>query len=484
MSLPNFEELRRRGFITRPPEADLYEQPDAPPVDAEQAAPPVQPQEWEQNLPDFSGTTKPFQMAPDAAPQAPRQFDMYGQQQQINQKAAQGKTLANIFGNFGSDLARGISGQQLPQREAPDLAKTAAEYNKGSAEEQALQDAMRDRDVKAARAKSLADPNSPESQYARELFLKLTGKTAEEFGPRFNQMAGAQLPGVSDMMKSLPAADHQRIMAGLEQKRIDATNRHTAAYELSLQGKTEKELRERAGNIERLGLRPDATEAEIKAALRAEDAKTTAAIDEAKSRRLQQSAADLTRETTGAKQDYEKTVGLPVEYELVDGANPSNDDKKQFSKLVMSDKKMRGLIGELRQAMAGTNGWQRVFDPAVRSRLQEIAKKLTIETKNVAELGALSGPDLGLTDAIAKDPTGVPANLFGTIEANLKDLEAWGPNSVSAGMETYGLRKKTGPVANTPSAKTDKRYSATTGKTYTVQGDKVVKTEDGDTRGK
>ena len=69
---------------------------------------------------------------------------------------------------------------------------------------------------------------------------------------------------------------------------------------------------------------------------------------------------------------------------------------------------------------------------------------MKIEAKNVAELGALSGPDMGLVDAIATDPTSASSFLGGNLESNLKGLDDWGESSVRAGSKTYGIRKAGG----------------------------------------
>lgn len=133
--------------------------------------------------------------------------------------------------------------------------------------------------------------------------------------------------------------------------------------------------------------------------------------------------------------------GLPEGYESSPENPASEDNKKRFTARVDNMEKMRGLTDAMRAALAEASRFGKSIPGPVQTKIAGLAKKIQIETKNVAELGALSGPDMGLVEGIIADPTSI-ANVLKDVPGQLDGLDAWAENGVRAGLKAYGVRKK------------------------------------------
>ncbi len=153
---------------------------------------------------------------------------------------------------------------------------------------------------------------------------------------------------------------------------------------------------------------------------------------------------------------------IPPGFEVDAGANPGKETRRDFSKLVTTAERMKGLTAQMREALKGTSGASRVLDPSVRTRLQQLSTQIQIEAKDVAGLGALSGPDMGLMQQMASDPTSIMANLTVDMPTMLGQLDKWAENSVSAKSNGTGIRRKGGAKAAATGAET----KTVGGKTY------------------
>lgn len=150
--------------------------------------------------------------------------------------------------------------------------------------------------------------------------------------------------------------------------------------------------------------------------------------------------------------DAEKAAGaaakamedIPPGYEIQPDGHPGPEAKRKFSALVGSAEKMKGLTQKMRAALAGTNGMSRTMDPKTVTGLKQLATQIQIEAKNVAGLGALSGPDMGLMNALAADPTSIQANLTVDLPKMLEQLDGWGDSQVAGESRATGIRKKGG----------------------------------------
>ena len=130
---------------------------------------------------------------------------------------------------------------------------------------------------------------------------------------------------------------------------------------------------------------------------------------------------------------------VPPGFEVSAGSYPSKEARKKFTGLVSSAEKMKGLTRQMRTALQGTSGLSRTLDPKTVTTLKQLGTMIAIEGKNIAGLGALSGPDMGLMNAIAADPTSVKTNLTVDLPKMLDQLDSWGDASIDGDSKATGI---------------------------------------------
>lgn len=132
----------------------------------------------------------------------------------------------------------------------------------------------------------------------------------------------------------------------------------------------------------------------------------------------------------------------------------SGEDPKKVAQAESALKRLRGLTSELR-ALHDKYGTE--FGGAAGTQMRQLVTAIQIEGKTLAELGALSGPDLELMQSLAGyDPTSVGSNLKGLFgydqtDPALDQLEKWAQNAADAAKSIYGP-KGTGPQTTPPGA--------------------------------
>jgi hypothetical protein len=159
-------------------------------------------------------------------------------------------------------------------------------------------------------------------------------------------------------------------------------------------------------------------------------------------------------EERGAKIEEErKKVSVPG-YEIDPEAAPTADDAKKLKASVASAQKVRKLVQELRRLHTGTKEKPGVgtelFGPDAE-RMGQLSTAIQLEAKNIAELGALSGPDMDLMKRLSgADPSSFGANLKGAFGSDntatsLKGLEDWVDGTVTATAGAGGYRPAARP---------------------------------------
>ncbi len=208
----------------------------------------------------------------------------------------------------------------------------------------------------------------------------------------------------------------------------------------------------------------DPVEAEAKR-MRAEAAKSNAETyatrtkndaDIARERLAAQKAKDAARAAAAKAKAAAKagapTQGLAAGYELTGETKPVTTELTKHQNLVASAEKMKGLTRQMRDALAGASTLDRLNPVGEkRNAIKQLATMIAIEGKNIAELGALSGPDYALMNSIAADPTSV-ASLTKDLPSLLNQLDAWGDNSVAAKSKALGVRPKAAAGPTQPPA--------------------------------
>jgi hypothetical protein len=366
---------------------------------------------------DFS---KPLGWSPPPTPKAEPVRDVELEQAQANARDRRaGATLGQAVADYAErptnflDYAQrlGGGGASAPAPRSSVWKDYEAEGDRGLADLQARRQSETDLGAHQAASAKAAEARDPNSITARTYRMVL-----EKFSP------GLQLDAATPEQMEKIAPWIEKFAA----ENADALKAQLAAAETKR--KAELHDKERAEDLKnREQTHADAHEL----------AKSNNAIAQA-SLGLRRDEATDRKESAAEK----KLEDIPPGYELAEGAHPSAETRKKFTGLVSSAEKMKGLTAELRGALKGTDGYSRTMDPKTVTRLKQLGTMISIEGKNVAQLGALSGPDMALMDAIAADPTSIKTNLTVDLPRMLDQLDAWGDNSVAGESKASGIHKK------------------------------------------
>lgn len=225
---------------------------------------------------------------------------------------------------------------------------------------------------------------------------------------------------------------------------------------------------------------------------------------------LELAEKQASREDKAAEKAAESSV---PGFEPAPGATPVKSDAEALKKSSAAAARMRRGIADLRALHAKYGA----FPKGTGANLQQQAlRAIQLEAKNIADLGALSGPDFGLMkDMSSEDLNSLPAFLqrtFGgaSLEDSLLGLERWMNNTIAGTAEGHGYRPKSSTPqtkqparapassvlptdasgtptldAPAPTTSTSKKYSKSKDTTYVFDASgQLMRTEKGDTRGR
>ncbi len=225
----------------------------------------------------------------------------------------------------------------------------------------------------------------------------------------------------------------------------------TGAYLAATKAQQERAAAAQALNAEREGRMSDAEKHRTEASAAEMERKR---LESERDQRNRDREFALKEKAEAKKKDKSKSglkgapKGFPAGWELEGNTTPTPKQGEQFEGLVYSSEKMKGLTGQMR-SMLKQAGAGRVIPGEAKSRMSQLAKEIQIEGKNIAELGALSGPDFALMEAIAADPTKLDS-FAKDMPSLLDGLDKWGTNSVDAKSKSLGARRiGGGPTAST-----------------------------------
>lgn len=320
----------------------------------------------------------------------------------------------------------GSGGEVRPQHNAM-WDDQAANGDKAVADLMARRKADADREAKSSAAGAAAmrkDPNSPQAKFVRdflgtqapELVGKLDGKSIDDMAVIF--------PWVPKLIEENSAGIKAKATRDAEGAKTKAASEKEAAELDSWKKVMAERYPEHAKELNSITTMKAANDYQ-------------GALEGDKTRASNERAAAM-------KAGTEAATDIPPGYEVSGGAHPGTETRKSFTKLVSSAEKMKGLTAQMREALKGTTGLSRTFDPATVTKLKQLGTMISIEGKNVAGLGALSGPDMGLMDSIAADPTSIKANLTVDLPRMLDQLDAWGDNSVASESKASGIVRSGG----------------------------------------
>lgn len=272
--------------------------------------------------------------------------------------------------------------------------------------------------AKAAHAASMADPNSPES-----IRMRATIKAA--------------LPNVpDDVLAGISAADSGDIFTKLMGGAKLAAE--SEAHRLSRQ-----ESAERFKNAQEEH-KADNARQERQFLMQLAETRAGRADNHA----VQIMLAQMAAKERAAKEAEDKAKGTVIPgLEVAPGAQPTQDDAKKVKESVAARSRMNSQVDELMN-LYKQHGTEMVGPVAVR--MKQLMTGIKLEGKNLAGLGALSGPDEALMDAISgADPTSLSSNVkdvFGldTTKQALEGVKTWANSQAEGNMNAYGYRPKAG----------------------------------------
>jgi hypothetical protein len=142
------------------------------------------------------------------------------------------------------------------------------------------------------------------------------------------------------------------------------------------------------------------------------------------------------------------------------GAAPTAQDATKVKASLESARKLKALAAEMRQ-LHKDHGTE--LTGPVATRMKQIHTAMKIEGKNIAELGALSGPDTELMEGLTgEDPTslwsntkGLAGGLFDNTQTALDGLDSWADNALQSTKKTMGYRDAGKRPAHTPTSLDD-----------------------------
>lgn len=265
-------------------------------------------------------------------------------------------------------------------------------------------DARTQAEEKRRRAAAMEDPNSEESRTAREVFAATpTGKAfAAEMGQYFDRLPASKVPGAEFL--------------------IEQAAKKKGAGPLDPSDVALKEARARLNNAQ---------------AKRLENPR----VDPIAKRKRELEVQKLEKELAGGGVDEKERLQIEKLRQDVTGEDPSKVKKAESSA-----QRMRSAIDRLK-ALHAANGPTMTGD--VGNQMGQLVTEIQMEAKNLAELGALSGPDMDLMRKLAgTDPTSLWVNTLGSdnTQKSLDELGAWVDSMAGAAKKVYGT---TGAVPST-----------------------------------
>jgi hypothetical protein len=295
---------------------------------------------------------------------------------------------------------------------------------------------------KARREAEARDPNSEMNRAAREMFLASpVGKdfVADMGGPKyFDRMTASQLPAGNDYMN---AFEKRRASSEAERVRQEQLREQVKAKAEAEATEAQRRQRERDGEHGFTSARDDAE-------------RKFRANESLKDRVSRERAAALSAGAKAAKDAAPESGTTISGMDIIPGADPTKDDAKKVKASLAAASRMRKYVDEL-AALHKEHGTELYGD--VATRMSQLNEAITLEAKNIGELGALSGPDEEIVKRLkGVDPTSIWSNTKALVgqdntQTALEGLRKWTDDALEGNKETYGYKSKAGPPSRGPS---------------------------------
>lgn len=224
----------------------------------------------------------------------------------------------------------------------------------------------------------------------------------------------------------------------LKQKRDEESAATDAAYKRALTGAAEalktQRLTPAAAKVDPL---LEDRRAKLKAATDADKA-----LAERRRRASSPASTKPTRDYVGERTaEYERRLkeGIPAGWELQPGAAPTQKQREDAAKIVVSKSMVDESIGAIRNLLAQPGA---VANPATRDLLAQQGQFVQTQLRVLEDLGVPSGPDAKILGTLIGDPESLKGEVLDTTQRKLDALGKYVGNRVNATTSTYGLRRK------------------------------------------
>lgn len=153
-------------------------------------------------------------------------------------------------------------------------------------------------------------------------------------------------------------------------------------------------------------------------------------------------AKDKPRDYVGErKAEYEQRLkeGIPAGWELQPGAQPTQKQREDAAKIVVSKSMVDESVDAIRKLLAQPNA---VANPATRELLAQQGQFVQTQLRVLEDLGVPSGPDAKILATLIGDPESIKGAALDTTQKKLDALGKYVGNRVSATTSAYGLQRK------------------------------------------
>lgn len=331
------------------------------------------------------------------------------------------------------------------QREVAALPLEMTKERQAFEQREAATDRLR-RDVAAKGAST--DPNSPESQRAREAFASFIG--SENLPPGFNGWSAADVKAWAG-----PAGSAR----GVREKNLDDAAKAKAAADKAAADKTALDAARKnyADILKSMNIDPEtATQKDVDRAIALKNAKATQAVAD--------SNLGLRKKEVGLREEEvvrKRTEGLPFGWTLKEGANPSEQQRQKAFDIATAQKQLNTNTRHLEQVLAQPVSVER--EKAIAQAVQEIGNQIRV----MEGLGVPSGPDTRITAEITGNPAGAVSRFTGDGPRAMGELRRYGTVKVNSIADTLGAdvgtpqsvavrRRDTGEVKSFPPEQAEK----------------------------
>lgn len=133
--------------------------------------------------------------------------------------------------------------------------------------------------------------------------------------------------------------------------------------------------------------------------------------------------------------------GIAVGYDIDPKRPPSKDQIKDFGQIVASRHELQGMTSRMRKLVDQYKFLERTRPGSGKTAVSTLATKIQVKAKDIAGLGALSGPDMDLMKALVSNPALVET-AFTDIGVQLEDMDWWANNAESSKAKAWGFNQQ------------------------------------------